>query len=268
MSASIPLLFAALLLPWSALAAQWQATQGDVVRLEIHDRETVDAVEYHNRSWPVKKLADGRWQGWIGIDLKQQPGRYDIAWKDGNRTVATDTLRVRRGEFRISRIQVKKKMAAFDKPTLARIRAEVRALKAAYLIQVEANPDIVMHGRPVEGVKSTPFGAQRFVNGEARSAHAGIDIAAPAGTPVKAPLAGKVLLVADMYLNGNSVVLGHGNGLVSVYCHMQSVAVREGDWLETNQLIGKVGSTGRSTGPHLHWGVRFHNARVNPEALL
>ena len=263
------LLFLAVALPATSIqAAEWKAVQGDVLRLEISSQESITAVRYQKKSWPVKKMKNGRWQGWIGIDLKQKPGTYNLVWKAGKRSVATDSLSVSEGKFRISHIKVKKKMAVFDKETLARIRREVKALKATYRMQVKANPDVVMHGRPVEGVKSTPFGAQRYVNGEARSPHSGIDIAAAAGTPIKAPLAGRVLYVAEMYLNGNTVVLGHGNGLVSVYCHMQSIAVKEGEWLDTHQIIGKVGSTGRSTGPHLHWGVRFNNARVDPESLL
>jgi len=156
----------------------------------------------------------------------------------------------------------------FDKPTLTRIRSEVKALKASYKVAVDANPDVVMHGKPIEGIVSTPFGAQRFVNGEPRSPHSGIDIAAPAGTVIHAPLAGRVLLVSDMYLNGKTVAIGHGNGLVSVYSHMQVTKVKKGDWIENGQQIGEVGATGRATGPHLHWGVRFNYARVNPDSLL
>ena len=159
-------------------------------------------------------------------------------------------------------------MADFDAATLARIRAETKALKATYFEPVDASPDIIMHGRPTEGIESTPFGAQRYVNEKARSPHSGIDIAAAAGTTIITPLAGRVLLVANMYLNGNLVAIGHGNGLVTVYAHMQSAAVKPGEWVETHQAIGKVGSTGRSTGPHLHWGIRFYGARINPESLL
>ena len=262
------LLFTCLLLPTAATAADRQAVQGEVLRLEIEGQGDITTLQGFGKQWPVKRLGGNRWIGWIGVDLKQKPGSHEIVWRSGKRAVARERLEVAEGRFRISHIKVQKKMAQFDKETLARINREVKALKAAYLVPVEADPDIALHGRPVEGVKSTPFGAQRYVNGEPRSPHSGIDIAAPEGTPVIAPLAGRVLFVAEMYLNGNTVVLGHGNGLVSVYCHMQSIAVHKGDWVETRQPVGKVGSTGRSTGPHLHWGVRFNNARVDPESLL
>jgi murein DD-endopeptidase MepM/ murein hydrolase activator NlpD len=252
----------------SLQAMEWTAIQGDVVTVDIASSETSISLKCFNRIWPVKHISKEHWRGWIGVDLKKKPGTYNISRISGTGTVTKDKLVVGKGKFRISRIKVSKKMAVFDEPTLARIRAEVKALKATYKQHVDATPNIIMHGKPVKGIESTPFGAQRYVNGEPRSPHAGIDIATPAGTAIKTPLAGQVLLVANMYLNGNTVVVGHGNGLVSVYSHMQSATVRQGEWVETHQLIGKVGATGRATGPHLHWGIRFNNARVNPESLL
>jgi murein DD-endopeptidase MepM/ murein hydrolase activator NlpD len=257
------------LLPlWSAAAGEWRATQGDVVVVERDYPGQQLSLNCFGRQWPLQAVRPGHWRGWIGVDLKKKPGRYNIIWQNGRTPVANDLLQVEQGHFRISHIEVSKKMAVFDKPTLARIRREVKALKATYLTPVDAAPAIVMAFRPTDGVISTPFGAQRYVNGEPRSPHSGLDIAAPAGTPVTAPLAGRVLLVADMYLNGKTVAIGHGNGLVSVYSHMRSTAVRQGEWIEQGGRIGEVGATGRATGPHLHWSVRFHNARVNPDSLV
>ncbi len=251
----------------AAETADWQAAQGDVLTVHLESTPERPRLFCFGSSWPVQSDGRGGWQGWIGIDLKRKPGTYQILWKsEGAQT--SQTLDIRRGVFRVSHIQVEKRMAEFDAPTLARIRSEVKALKATYTADVDAEPAIRMTGMPVNGIVSTPFGAQRFVNGEPRSPHSGLDIAAAAGTPVHAPLAGRVLLVADMYLNGNTVAIGHGNGLVSVYSHMQSVAVRTGQWISDGDVIGQVGATGRATGPHLHWGVRFRNARVNPASLL
>ena len=218
--------------------------------------------------WPVKRLENNKWKGWIGVDLKAEPGSYPVEWSNGKRVLKKGSLAVAKGQFRISHIQVEKKMAEFDPETLARIRREVKALKATYIEKVNASPEIAMHGRPTEGIESTPFGAQRYVNGVPRSPHSGIDIAAPAGTAIKAPLAGKVLMVSDMYLNGMTVAIGHGSGLVSVFSHMRSSTVKQGEWVETGRIIGEVGATGRATGPHLHWSVRFNMARVNPDSIL
>jgi murein DD-endopeptidase MepM/ murein hydrolase activator NlpD len=252
----------------SLQAMEWSATQGDVVTVDINSSAKSITLKCFNNDWPVKRISKGHWRGWIGIDLRQKPAIYRVSWTSGARSIGIDSLVVSKGKFRISHIKVSNKMAVFDKPTLTRIRAESKALKEAYFEQVDASPDIIMLGKPAEGIESTPFGAQRYVNEKARSPHSGIDIAAAAGTAIVTPLAGRVLLVADMYLNGNLVAIGHGNGLVTVYAHMLSTAVKQGEWIETHQLIGKVGSTGRSTGPHLHWGVRFNGARINPESLL
>ena len=249
-------------------AAAWQAVQGDVVTVETISGSSNLRLWCFGKRWPAKQQADGRWRGWIGVDLKTKPGELPIEWSDGKQVIAKDTLTVSKGEFRISHIQVKKKMAEFDTPTLARIRKEVKALKATYVEPVAATPDVKMFGKPTEGIESTPFGAQRYVNGAARSPHSGIDIAAAEGTAIRTPLAGKVLFAGEMYLNGNTIAIGHGNGLVSVFSHMHKINVNEGAWVETHQLIGEVGATGRATGPHLHWGVRFNMARVNPESLL
>ena len=270
MNAGILLSMILIISTWvpSLQAMEWSATQGDVITVDITSSAKSLDLKCFNRTWPVKLIGKGHWRGWIGVDLKKKPGSYTIIWISGAKTVAKDSLLVGKGEFRISHIKVSKKMAVFDKPTLTRIRAESKALKATYNQHVKATPDIIMHGKPTEGIESTPFGAQRYVNGEPRSPHSGIDIATTAGTAIRAPLAGRVLLVASMYLNGNTVSIGHGNGLVTVYAHMQSTNVRQGEWVKTDQIIGKVGSTGRSTGPHLHWGIRFYGARINPESLL
>jgi len=264
----IPFIISLMLFSATAQSTEWSATQGDVVSITSSVKAEKIRLWCFGKIWPAKQQVNGSWQGWVGVDLKTKPGNYPIEWSNGKQVVAKASLSVAKGEFRISHITVEKKMADFDAPTLIRIRSEAKLLRATYTAPVNANPDIHMSGKPAEGIESTPFGAQRYVNGAARSPHSGIDIAAPAGTPIITPLAGKVLHVAEMYLNGKTVAIGHGNGLVSVYSHMQSTDVKLGQWVETHQKIGEIGSTGRATGPHLHWGVRFHNARVNPETLL
>jgi len=262
----IPLL---MLVITPANAAEWKATQGDVITVESTISGEKVSLRCFDKNWPVKRSADGHWRGWVGVDLKKKPGSYKLIWSASGKTESHDSLTVDKGTFRISHIEVPKKMASgFDKPTLKRIRAEKKELLATFVEPVDADLAIHMTGKPVQGIESTPFGAQRYVNGAARSPHSGIDIAAPAGTAIITPLAGKVLMVSHMYFNGKTVAIGHGNGLVSVYSHMQSTAVKKGEWIKTHQKIGEVGTTGRSTGPHLHWGVRFQNARVNPESLL
>jgi len=261
------LLLSLLFFPISVSAARYQVTQGDVLTIHRGMPQGDVTVRCLGKNWPVVREADGKVWAWIGVDLKTSAKTHPVVWRAGS-WQERDELIVNKGEFRVSYINVEKKMAEFDKPTLARIRADQQLLKNSYVAKVEATPFIHLTRMPTEGIESTPFGAQRYVNGEPRSPHSGLDIAAPEGTPVITPLAGKVLVVSDMYLNGNTIAIGHGYGLVSVFSHLKTAAVKEGEWVEAGRQIGEVGKTGRATGPHLHWGIRFNQARINPHSIL
>ena len=253
-------------------AEAYRAVQGDMLTIERQLPRGSATLHCFGKAWPLIRTESSTVKAWVGVDLKARPGTHSLKWSissTNNKTAHfVDELTVSKGEFRVSHITVDKKMAVFGKEELKRIRADQKALKNSYVANVDALPELQISGMPVEGIMSTPFGAQRYVNGEPRSPHSGIDIAAPEGTPVITPLAGKVLVVAEMYLNGNTVAIGHGHGVVSVFSHLKSSSVQEGDWVEADSKIGEVGKTGRATGPHLHWGVRFKQARINPETML
>ena len=121
---------------------------------------------------------------------------------------------------------------------------------------------------PAKGRVSGEFGRRRVFNGQPRRPHSGIDIAAPTGTPVTAPSAGQVIGVGDYFFNGKTLFLDHGQGLISMFCHLSAIDVAVGDWAERGTPIAKIGSTGRSTGPHLHWTVSLNNARIEPHLLM
>ena len=259
-----------LLLTQTAWAANYEAKQGDVLRIPAPINGDNLNVQAFNKSWPIYEK-DGKHIAWIGIHLKNKPGTYTIQWTSGGAAgvnQATDTVDVKKGDFRISHIEVTKKMSSFDEAALKRIRADSAAIKKAYKTPVNIKPNWPEMIWPVEGVISTPFAAQRYVNGNARSPHSGLDIAAPTGTPVKAPLAGKVLLVEDMFLNGTLIAIAHGDNLTTVYAHLNKALVKEGDTLKQGDVFAEVGSTGRSTGPHLHWGVQFNGNKVDPKSML
>jgi hypothetical protein len=253
-------------------AGAYQAAQGDMLTIEKELPEGAVALHCFGKMWPAIRTDTGVARAWVGVDLKTRPGSHPLKWSVTSPKSGTaqfvDKLTVSKGEFRVSHITVDRKMAVFGKEELKRIRADQQRLKNSYIAKVDAQPDLQISGMPVEGIMSTPFGAQRYVNGEPRSPHSGIDIAAPEGTPVITPLAGRVLVVSEMYLNGNTISIGHGYGVVSVFSHLKTASVKEGDWIEAGNEIGEVGKTGRATGPHLHWGVRFRQARINPESMI
>jgi murein DD-endopeptidase MepM/ murein hydrolase activator NlpD len=151
---------------------------------------------------------------------------------------------------------------------LARIDQEMVLMKAQYdsYTPVAASPfPLVL---PAVGPVSSNFGLRRILNGEPRSPHAGLDIAAKVGDPVTAPAPGRISLTGSFYFNGNTIFVDHGGGLISMVCHLSAIEVHDGDVVARGQRIGRVGATGRATGPHLHWSVSLNGKRVDPKAAL
>lgn len=124
--------------------------------------------------------------------------------------------------------------------------------------------------KPIKGGRQTSvFGSQRILNGVPKNFHNGLDYAAPVGTDVLAMSDGKIILAGDdFFYNGNFILIDHGQGLNSIYLHLSKKDVKKGDTVKMGQKIGEVGTTGRSTGPHLHWGVQWYKKRIDPEQVL
>ena len=126
----------------------------------------------------------------------------------------------------------------------------------------------MLFDKPVQGPLSSPFGLKRFFNGQPRAPHSGLDFAVPTGTPIHAPAAGRVILTGNYFFNGNTVFVDHGQGLISMFCHLSEIDVSPGDQLVRGQILGKVGATGRVTGAHLHWNVSLNDTRVDPAIFI
>ena len=172
-------------------------------------------------------------------------------------------------EYRESKITINN-MDLVSPPAeyLPRIKKEAELGKAALNIVSKRNHFILKMSLPVEGLKSSEFGVRRFINSEPRNRHTGLDIAAKVGTEVISPLSGKVLLVGDFYYRGKTIFLDHGGGMISTYSHLSKILVQEGQLIKKNEIIGKVGQSGRVTGPHLHWQIVLSGVPVNPELFL
>jgi murein DD-endopeptidase MepM/ murein hydrolase activator NlpD len=204
----------------------------------------------------------------VGVDLDRPPGRYpiEIEAHDGKRLRAA--LEVVPRQFPEERLTVPKAYVEPDRATLARIEREQRLL-AGLWDKTAAEP--YWRGTflpPADGSPGSAFGLRRFFNGEPRSPHAGIDFRAPEGAPVRASNRGRVVLARELFFTGNTVVIDHGCGLFTLYVHLSELGVHRGESVDRAQEIGRVGMTGRATGPHLHFAVRLGDARIDPEALL
>ncbi len=151
---------------------------------------------------------------------------------------------------------------------LPRIRRERRMQDEAYARRTETRPQLAPFAQPVAGIVSSEFGFRRVYNGTPRSRHLGLDIAAVTGTPVLAPAPAAVAVTGDFFFNGKTVLLDHGGGLVTMYCHLDRVDVEGGAEVARGDAIGTVGATGRATGPHLHWTVSLQNVRVDPQQAM
>lgn len=149
-----------------------------------------------------------------------------------------------------------------------RLAREADLMRTAYATLSPSNPNLLPITLPTEGIKTGVFGTKRFFNGEARNPHSGVDYAADKGTPILSPAPGTVILTEDMFFNGNTIVIDHGMGFVSVLCHMDSILVEVNEVVARGEQVGTVGSTGRSTGPHLHWTIALQGVKVDPEVFM
>ncbi|MEN0108127.1 MAG: M23 family metallopeptidase, partial [Pseudomonas sp.] len=151
---------------------------------------------------------------------------------------------------------------------LKRIDKELAEQTRAYQQFSPGTPSNLLLDKPVNGPLSSRFGVRRFFNGEERNPHSGLDFAVGAGTPIKTPAAGKVILVGNYFFNGNTVFVDHGQGFISMFCHMSKIDVKVGQQLPRGGVVGKVGATGRATGPHMHWNISLNDARVDPAIFI
>lgn len=249
---------------------------GEVIRLEVRCVCTPSprpgTARAFGRELPLADVdGDTAWSGLIGLDLELEPGSYPVSVVveplDGAPLTGTYTLAVTRKQFRTRRLRVAPVYVDPQPGDVPRILAEAERLDAIFMTTTWRER-VGPFQTPVDATARDTFGARSVFNGQARNPHAGVDFGSPAGAPVHAPAAAVVVLAGDLFFTGRTVILDHGRGLYSVLAHLSTIAVAEGDIVERGDMVGEVGATGRVTGPHLHWGTRLNNARVDALSLL
>lgn len=205
----------------------------------------------------------------VGIPLFTDPGEYAVNVSHVDGTSTTLSLKVLEREYPEERITITdQEQVTPSTLNLERIRKESALMREAYALFTPQPDNLLPIIRPVEGRTSGVFGSRRFFNDQPRNPHSGIDWAAPLGTPIKSPAPGKVVVVGSFFFNGNTVLIDHGGGFISMMCHLDEIHVEQGVQIEREHIIGTVGSTGRSTGPHLHWSVSLSGQRTDPEVFM
>ena len=252
----------------SSVWPQDSRVPGGVARLSLGPASARPRLSYNDA--PALVLGDMiEWTALIGIPLSTGPGEYGLQIEmDGQ--LRDKRFVVQDKKYVEQRLKVSPKTVDLSAEDNARYEREAAHLKTVMTSLTQPLP-LASHLQmqvPVPGRRSSSFGLRRIFNGQARNPHSGMDIAAPTGTPVKAPLPGKVIDVGDYFFNGGTVWLDHGGGLLSMYCHLSQVNCKLGDLLQTGDAFCKVGATGRVTGPHLHWSVMLNRAMVDPALFI
>jgi murein DD-endopeptidase MepM/ murein hydrolase activator NlpD len=244
--------------PWPGGVAVIDAGPGDTGRpVALFDNRQVLVVEH-----------EGRWRAIVGIPLEHEPGALMVTLRSGSGEEQTLAIEVLAHAYDEQRLTVSQQYVEPGPAELERIGRERKLLDAALSAWSDRVPQDLDLLPPVDGARSSSFGLRRFFNEQPRSPHKGMDMAAVRGTAIRVPAAGTVTAAADFFFNGNTVVVDHGQGFVTMYCHLDSIDVTSGERLESGSILGTVGATGRVTGAHLHFAVYLNGTAVDPALFL
>lgn len=256
---------------------QFTGKQGQVVLIKVPDLKDATSVKGRFLGRTVTLFPDPSrgggfgYLGLLGIDLQDEPGAHELtvdAQLGEQLRHFSYQVFVVKEKFSVEHLTLPKDKVDLDDKAAARWKAEQDDVRKALAEESAMRLWQTRFIEPVRGKRTGIFGSVRIMNGQARNPHNGEDIGAPHGTDVLASNDGVVRLTVDHIFSGRGIFLDHGLGLYSMYFHLSDVLVKEGDLIKAGQVIGKVGATGRATGPHLHWGMKVNGARVNPYALI
>jgi murein DD-endopeptidase MepM/ murein hydrolase activator NlpD len=254
------------------LAAAVTAPQGQALRLSVPDAPGVQSAEirWQGKTIPYTHVGND-WITVIGVDLDMKPGNYSgeiRVTKDGKVEKQTIGVTVKAVKFPTERLQVAEGFVQLSPENSERARREAKEIEEIHnTISSEAlwQESFVA---PIPGGVGSNFGKRRVFNGESRNPHGGADLKATTGTPIRSTNRGRVVLAKDLFFTGNTVIVDHGLGIYTLYAHLSRIDVEQGAIVDRAQVIGLAGATGRVTGPHLHWGARVQNTRVDPFSLV
>lgn len=241
---------------------------GGVAVIALDKELTKPNVYYRDRPVLVIYEDNKRWAAVVGIPLTATAGG-DTIKVEGKQGVYQVNFKIGHKKYREQHIKLaNKRQVNPNKLDEQRISDELKLQLTAYQTFSDHQPSNLLLDLPVQGRLSSPFGLRRFFNGQERNPHAGLDLAVPQGTPIKAPADGNIILVGNYFFNGKTIFIDHGQGMISMFCHLSVIDVQSGQSVKRGDIVGKVGSTGRATGPHLHWNISLNDVRVDPAIFI
>jgi len=241
---------------------------GGVALLPLEANSKDVAFEFRGR--PVLRTEyAGQSYAVVGLPLSLKPGEHAIEGRIGpNQALIKKFFTVVDKQYTTQHITIKdKRKVNPEKRDYTRISSEAKRKKKAAADWTESRPDLNFL-LPVDGIMTGSYGRRRVFNGQPRRPHSGMDIAAPKGTAIQAPADGVVIESGDFFFSGNMLYIQHGQGLITLYAHLDRIDVQIGEGIDKGQVIGTVGATGRVTGPHLHWSVGLNGTWVDPALFL
>jgi murein DD-endopeptidase MepM/ murein hydrolase activator NlpD len=253
----------------SQLLVQPWPVPGGVAVVDFYTSHPNPKAFYHNALVFLQPITKNHWQALIGIPLSAKNGMHSL--KVLTETEKTYPFRVSPYAYKTQHITLKGNKKQYINPNYAHQSRMAKEQPLLANIKRVFSDDILATGffsRPVTGVVTSPFGLKRFFNNQPKRPHSGLDFAGKLNTTIKSPAKGSVILTGDFYFNGKTIFIDHGQGLISVYIHLNKILVKNHQVINKNTPIGTIGKTGRATGAHLHWGIYLNQAPVNPALFL